>query len=315
MKEIVKRDFGSDKNFSEYLGVFEGTAGRYRRGQSSMPMSFFEKLRWLEPALRPTKITDSSWGQRKGAVVLWQKRKGDAAHSPLLNNVHAYDQLSPSKVLETALGAHMPSLAEFVGRILGDGSATIAPAYHASELESQARMQCLVYELFDYKPMIGIAKGNYRIQLKRLCGHTLELLGIPLGRKSVTNPPVPNFIMKSSASAVWLSFLRGLFDDEAYVSERGIEVGLAVRQIHDDCNLVESRILNHVSELLGRLGIEHVRRRGQTYRVGDTQSVCWFLRIPRREFKKVQKFRLFLLSAKQRKLAAASLKSASHERT
>jgi len=315
MKEFVERNFGSDKKFSDYLGVFEGTAERYRLVQSSLPMSLFEKLRCLEPTLRATKITDSSWGQRKGAAVLWQKRKRVTVDSLLSNDVDVYDQLSPSKIVEIALDTtHIPGLAEFVGRILGDGSPTVAPAYHASEIESQTRMQNLVYELFGYRPTIGIAKGNYRIQLKRLCGHTLELLGIPLGRKSVTNPPVPNFIMKSSVSAVWLSFLRGLFDDEAYVSERGIEIGLAVRQIDGYNNLVESRILNDVSELLCRLGIQHVRRRGQTYRVGGMRSICWFLRIPRREFKKAQEFQLFLLPEKEMKLAAA-LASAYHERT
>jgi intein/homing endonuclease len=217
-------------------------------------------------------------------------------------------------MLKTAFDRHKPILAEFVGRILGDGSPIIAPNYYASEIESQKRMQYLVTELFDYSPKIGIAKGHYRIQLKRLCGYTLQLLGIPLGRKSVTNPRVPKFIMDSTSPLVWLSFLRGLFDDEAYVSDRGIEIGLAVRQTNSRRNPVGSRILDSVSELLGRLGIQHVRRKGQTYKVGEMQSTCWFLRIPKREFQKVHQLRLLLLPCKQRKLVAAQ-ESVCHQRT
>jgi hypothetical protein len=132
--------------------------------------------------------------------------------------------------LRNALAKHKHALAEFVGRILGDGSPLIEPNYPVSEIESQKRMRSLVLELSDYLSEIKIAKGNYRIQLRRQCGRTLRLLGIPFGRKSVTNPSVPTFVMESDQQTVWLSFLRGLFDDEAYVSDRGIEIGLAVRQ-------------------------------------------------------------------------------------
>jgi LAGLIDADG-like domain len=146
------------------------------------------------------------------------------------------------------------------------------------------------------------------LQLRRICGHTVRLLGIPFGRKSVTNPDVPSFIMESHDPTVWLSFLRGLFDDEAYVSERGVEIGLAVRQMKLYSfvnNPIGSRVLDQVSELLCRLGIQHVRRKGQTYRVGETHAICWFLRIPRREFRKVHDLGLILLPQKRRKLMAA----------
>jgi hypothetical protein len=122
------------------------------------------------------------------------------------SNEEAYDRLSPSEVLESALDNHTPALAEFVGRILGDGSPIIAPSYYASEIESQRRMQFLVAELFDYTPEIRVGKRSYRMHLKRVCGHMLELLGVPLGRKSVTNPAVPSFIMKSGVPEVWVSF-------------------------------------------------------------------------------------------------------------
>jgi hypothetical protein len=222
--------------------------------------------------------------------------------------VRAYDAVPPSAILERALRDHKPGLAEFVGRILGDGSPIIAPTYSASEIESQRRMQSLVLELFGYTPDIKIAKGHYRVQLRRTCGHTLRLLGIPFGRKSVSNPAVPSFVMDSDDPTVWLSFLRGIFDDEAYVSERGVEIGLAVRQmgVHSiSNNVVGSRILDQVSKLLNRFQVQHVRRRGQTYRVGNLHAICWFLRIPRREFKKVHDLQLVLLPQKQRELASS----------
>jgi hypothetical protein len=150
-----------------------------------------------------------------------------------------------------ALREHKLALAEFVGRIFGDGSPIIAPTYSASEIENQKRMRLLVAELFDCRPEIKIAKGNYRMQLRRTCGHTLQLLGIPFGRKSVTNPDIPDFVMESTDPMVWVAFLRGVFDDEAYVSERGIEIGLAVRQTNP-CSmpnhLVGSRTLDQASE-------------------------------------------------------------------
>jgi hypothetical protein len=226
----------------------------------------------------------------------------------VLEDIGAHDAVSPSVALETALAEHKQALAEFVGRIFGDGSPLIAPNYSASEIESQKRMQSLVLELFGFSPEIRIAKGNYRMQLRRLCGRTLKLLDIPFGRKSVTNPSVPSFIMESDEPTVCLSYLRGLFDDEAYVSSRGIEIGLAVRQmgaVSFANNLTGSRILDDVSELLRRLGIQHVRRRGQVYQVRETSAICWFLRIPRREFIKVHQLGLFLLTQKQQKLAAA----------
>jgi hypothetical protein len=208
----------------------------------------------------------------------------------------------------SVLVEHKPAFAEFVGRILGDGSPIIAPTYSASEIENQQRMQALVEELFGYSPEVKISNGNYRIQLRRICGYTIKLIGLPFGRKSVTNPSVPAFIMESDEPAIWLSFLRGIFDDEAYVSERGIEIGLAVRQsklFSVRKNASSSRILDNVAELLDCLGILYVRRMGQVYPVGGTKAICWFLRIPRREFKKVRDLGLFCLPQKLRKLNAA----------
>jgi len=328
--ETVRQSLGSDKKLASYLGVSDRTAREYRLGRVSLPASLFAKLQTLNPDLRATERRDAFWGQRKGGQLaphpshgrngaIGSLTKARSSHLPQKNEsvrrhrtyslVSALTRSSEAVALfsisTSLIVEHKPALAEFVGRILGDGSPIIAPTYSASEVESQRRMQSLVGELFDYNPEIKISKGNYRIQLKRICGHTLKLLGIPLGRKSVTNPPVPTFIMESNEPEVWLSFLRGIFDDEAYVSERGVEVGLAVRQIDLNSstnNLSHSRILDQISELLSRLGVYHVRRRGQIYRVNETNSICWFLRIPRREFGKIQDLKLFLLPQKAEKL-------------
>jgi len=329
----VKHSLGSDKKLASFLGVDERTAREYRLGRVSLPVSFFEKLQTFNPNLRAIERMDPFWGQRKGGQLaphLLHSRefatgrltKSRSHHSRERKSVRRHRPYSPSSnaigasnatllfsVSKSVLVEHKPALAEFVGRILGDGSPIIAPTYSAAEIESQQRMQSLVAELFCYSPEIKVSKGNYRIQLRRICGHTLKLLGIPLGRKSVTNPRVPTFIMESDEPTVWLSFLRGIFDDEAYVSERGIEIGLAVRQMNHPQSLANdvagSRILDQISELLGRLGIQHVRRRGQVYQVGETYAICWFLRIPRREFRKAQDLGLFLLPQKQQKLMNA----------
>lgn len=327
LNAAVKESLGSDRDLATYLGVNKGTARAYRLGLLSLPLCFLNKLQILNPGLHPVKITDASWGQRKGAHVLWHSSptiwrvQGRSMHysqksrehvrrvnAIAPNEIEAYDVPPPSSILKAALREHKPALAEFVGRVLGDGSPIIAPTYSASEIESQKRMQSLVVELFDYRPEIKIAKGNYRMQLRRTCGHTLQLLGIPFGRKSVTNPSVPNFVMQSNDPIVWLAFLRGVFDDEAYVSKRGLEIGLAVRQanvLSMSNHFIGSRILDQVAELLDRLEVRYVRRKGQMYRVGDSHAICWFLRIPRREFTKVHALKLFLLPRKQRKLMDA----------
>lgn len=328
LEEIVKQKLGSDRRFAAYLGVGKGTARGYRLGRFSLPRSFFEKLQTLNPALRPVKLTDAFWGQRKGGTLRTVSRKSsnlttgcfesrapnelrsrkNGAASIALIDTRAYDEVPPHLVLEAALNEHKPALAEFVGRIFGDGSPIIAPTYSASEIENQRRMQALVQELFGYSPEIRISNGNFRIQLRRICGYTLKLIGIPFGRKTITNPVVPAFIMESDEPTIWLSFLRGIFDDETYVSERGIEVGLAVRQIERvsfPSHVSTSGILDQVAELPSRLGIEYVRRRGQVYQVGETYAICWFLRIPRKEFRKVRDLGLFRLSQKLQKLNAA----------
>ena len=214
-----------------------------------------------------------------------------------------------SKLRSIPVG-HATELAEFVGRILGDGSPLISPTYCASEIESQRRMQLLVSKLFGYCPDIKVSKGNYRIQLKRICGYALRLLGIPFGRKAITNPSVPRLIMESQDSLIWRSFLRGIFDDEACVSSHGIEIGLAVRQTARSDPADESlkkrptrsKILDGISELLNRLGIRHTSRRGQVYSVGGAVAICWFIRIPPRQARKVLALGLFLLPKKLEKL-------------
>lgn len=329
----MKQSLGSDEKLASYLGVHKRTAREYRLGRVSLPMSFFEKLRILNPDLRPIERTDAFWGQRKGGHSIWRlSRSRDATgdwstksrsthfhkgHETARrgrtfslgpNAIGASNPVNWFSISTSVLVEHRPALAEFVGRMLGDGSPIIAPTYSASEIESQQRMQTLVTELFGYCPEIKVSKGNYRTQLSRICGHTLESLGIPLGRKSVTNPSVPNFIMDSDEPAIWSSFLRGIFDDEAYVSKRGIEIGLAVRQLGDFAlpdNVLRSRIIDQIAELLRRHGIEHVRRRGQTYQVGQANAICRFLRIPRREFRKVRDLGLFLLPQKMQRLDAA----------
>lgn len=311
LEQTIRQNLGSDAKLAAYLGVGKHTAREYRMGRISLPRSYFEKLQTLNPALSPLKTMDAFWGMRKGGTlrtVSHEPARGCKLASLVVDDIAKYDLVPPSAILERALAKHKEALAEFVGRIFGDGSPIIAPTYSACEIDSQKRMQILVLELFDYRPEIRIAKGNYRMQLRRICGRTLNLLGIPFGRKSVTNPSVPAFIMERDEPTMWLSFLRGLFDDEAYVSARGIEIGLAVRQVSAVSfanNLTGSRILDDVSELLRRLGIQHVRRKGQTYQVGETRAICWFLRIPRREFKKVHELGLFLLAQKQQKLVAA----------
>jgi len=110
----------------------------------------------------------------------------------------------------------------------------------------------------------------------------LNNLGIPSGAKSITNPHIPRFIMEHKTISVIKSAILGFFDDEAYVSKKVLEVGVAVRvndapitHIHKifgvkrsigvkrllhyfpEINIPKSNIISDLSDLLRRLGIKH----------------------------------------------------------
>jgi hypothetical protein len=63
----------------------------------------------------------------------------------------------------------------------------------------------------------------------------------------------------------------------------------ATRQMkpYSACNIVVcSQFLDQASELLSRVEVQYVRKRGRMHRVGDSRVVHRFLMIPRSEFRK-----------------------------
>jgi hypothetical protein len=192
LNATVKQNLGSDRKLAAYLGISNGTARAYRLGHLSLPKRFFEKLQTLNPDLRPMKITDAFWGQRKGGHVLWhlsrRRCSGHRSYRPhsqkmsdqprrnralVPDEIGAYDVVAPLSILEAALREHKSALAEFVGRILGDGSPIIAPTYSASEIESQKRMQSLVLELLITPPRLRLQKGIIGCNLDAFAGTRL----------------------------------------------------------------------------------------------------------------------------------------------
>ncbi|MBS7611268.1 hypothetical protein KEJ27_03520 [Candidatus Bathyarchaeota archaeon] len=219
-------------------------------------------------------------------------------------------------------------LAEFVMRMLGDGTVRNTPAYLASEFENHIRFHKLVEELFGFKPKIYRKKNYFRTNLTRICGHVLNKLGIPSGPKSITNPHIPHFIMESEELSVVKSAVLGFFDDEAYASKKILEVGVAVRvynapieQIHEifgikrsigvkrllqffpQIELPKSNIIFDLSKLLDRLSIKHKVAPTHFNVNKNSLSITWKIMISNQtSLKKVRELGLLSLPDKFKRI-------------
>lgn len=287
----VKEKLGlSYDKLAKMLNVSKSTIMYYKKG-GTLPLSVYRQLiSYLGKPFPYEKLLDPYWGQRKGGLT--SKERG---RIPKLTSERARAMFRKSLAVRREKTRRLASfmaeklirekptlLAEFTMRMLGDGSIKDTPAYLASEYESHLRFVDLVEKLFGFKPKIRREKSYFSTSLRRICRYVLNELGIPSGAKSVTNPHIPSFIMKHEDLSVIKSAILGFFDDEAYVSKRILEVGVAVKvdnapikQIHEifgikrsvgvkkllqyfpEINFPKSNLIFDLSKLLDRLSISH----------------------------------------------------------
>ena len=247
--EEAKKKLGiSYEGLAKKLGISKTTLLDYKSGRALIPLSIYNSLRRIvKEHSDASGIFSPYWGQRKGGLVSGKKArlsrskaKAMALKSHLVRKAKREHLISE---LAKELQNNKPVLlAEFVGRMLGDGSISKFPKYLSSEYESHVRMRELVRELFNYEPRTVKRGRYYETRLRRISVQVLRKLGIPLGKKSITNPHIPSSILKSDKKEVIKALIRGYFDDEAYVSRTRIEVSAAVR-IRDAemCKLLKER--------------------------------------------------------------------------
>lgn len=325
----------SYSKLANLVGVSKTTLLWYKGSKALMPMSVYEKLIGLGGKGFIYGTRDAFWGQRIGGRKSSTKRpKLTSEQAKLMAKRSVQSRITRISqraefLAEQLVRSKTALSAEFVARMLGDGSVRLDPTYNASEYSNHVRMRMLVKSLFDFTPKIREMGSYYRITLRRISGHFLKALRVPFGPKSVTNPSFPEFITSASNSETKVSALRGLFDDEGHVSKGSVEVGLAVRigdgklarrfkQIFGDRRSVGARIvstsfpeikpipsklLTDASKILYELGI-HNGLRCTHYCINQgSVSAAWKILISnKKDLKKVLRLGLITEPAKKNKL-------------
>jgi len=226
---------GGYEELAKSLEISKTTLLDYKSGRALMPVSIYNLLKRVvgeDPGCPET--LPPYWGQRKGGLKAGRKTRLSKSQARLMaHKSHLSRRIKREKMISMLTKKLQESkpvlLAEFVGRMLGDGSISTFPKYFSSEYESHARMRLLIKELFNYDPKTVKREKYYETRLRRISVQVLNKLNIPIGKKSLTNPHVPEFIIKSENKEVISALIRGYFDDEAYVSKSRIEVSSAVR--------------------------------------------------------------------------------------
>ena len=302
------------EELAKLLGISKTTLLDYKSGRALMPVSIYNLLKQIvgeDPGSPET--LPPYWGQRKGGLKAGRKTHLSRSQAQLMAyKSHLSRRIRRKRMISTLTRKLLESkpvfLAEFVGRMLGDGSISVFPKYFSSEYESHVRMRLLVKELFNYKPKTVRRERYYETRLRRISVQVLDRLNIPIGKKSLTNPHIPKFVMKSENKEVLRALLRGYFDDEAHVSKNRIEVSSAVRLRDEKLrNIFRSRksvsiksineivkgfkppksnLLEDIRFLLRKLGI-HAQLKCVRVLFGKTSlSVEWKLIILRDDFYK-----------------------------
>jgi hypothetical protein len=210
-------------------------------------------------------------------------------------------------------------LAEFVARMLGDGSLQLKnPSYRAYNIESHKRMQELCHKLLGFIPCHN--KKHRTSYVRRISAYVLKELGVPLGRKTLTNPHFPDFIMKSDSKEVIIHAISGFIDDEGCLGESGVYVRNAIqiggkklaekfvekfreRKHVGKCEMLREfpdlevpipNLLMDLSKLLKKLDIKNTVHLRGFYRTERLTYVCadCSLFIPKGEFTNTEKLRI-----------------------
>lgn len=305
---------GSYSALARQFSISKTTLLRYRDARITLPESVYNRLSQMTGIHALVReIRPANWGQSKGGRISGGKssdslkaRSVAAVKARLLKLEKLHE--SVGELVEALIKERTMELAEFVGRMLGDGNLpeNRKPRYRAGEIENHLRMAELVEKLFSYRPQPNSYEGNcYTTNMRRITGEVLVRLGIPPGKKVVSNPHFSRFIFNTNETMI--ATLKGFFDDEAYVNERNNEfrVGITVeirdpslkdfvrfeaesrgkkylsfgevKSIGIAAKLPRSNILDDVSSMLYRLGFSHRLFPDSVVLNKNSVSVSWRL--------------------------------------
>ena len=287
------RKVGGRSSLARLLKISRKTLKCYYEGRATIPQKIYWCLSEIAGIKVPVKKELSpNWGRRKGrSIVAVRKRE-------------ALRKERYMKMAEELVKEKPEELAELIGRMLGDGSITKKnPCYYSSNLKAHERMAELVESLFGFRPTIKPRKNYYRMNLRACITHVLNALGIPSGKKSVTNPHFPSFIFKSESTMK--AALRGFLSDEGYVAGDFVYVDISVRIPRDKLDLIKpsiirernyetssfineirSNLLEDVSKMLAKLSIPHQLYPERITRNKDSASIVWRIKIQKDELLK-----------------------------
>lgn len=130
------------------------------------------------------------------------------------------------------------SLARLFGYLFGDGSISrnkdgryeCSLSFALTETGYVGDIKNIVESLFHFTPRVKIEnESHFRILLRRSVARYLhQECYYPVGKKSVVNPHIPNWVMGSEPE-VKASFTKGFLNAEASIMDEGIKIRQAVR--------------------------------------------------------------------------------------
>lgn len=203
------------EDLARILGVGRTSLFNYSSGKTTMPKSIYEKLVKIV-GYRPkvTKILSARWSQQFASKIGAMSLKREAEEK--------------AKRITSLLIKEKPILtAEFVGRMLANG--TLKPRneawYSPHNLDGGRflRMEHLCKELFGSKPK----RYSTQMRLPSIAARVLVELGIPVGKKTHTNPHFPEFIMNGNKEVIKHA-VRAYLDEEGYRAQSDIRVMCSV---------------------------------------------------------------------------------------
>lgn len=127
-------------------------------------------------------------------------------------------------------------LAELFGYLMGDGSVSKRKdrrfdciiSFSLEEKNFVDVVKNIVNQLFGYVPKSMVDRTWYRVTLRRSIARYLhEECGYPLGKKSVVNPNIPQWILEAD-QLVKTAFIRGFLNAEASINDC-VKVSQSVR--------------------------------------------------------------------------------------
>jgi len=285
--DSAAQKIGGYSALASILQVSRKTLKNYRDGRATIPRKIYISLSQITGLKIPIKDERSpTWGQSKGWRVAVIKIREIRRNKELLELANVLLRQKPEQ------------LAELVGRMLGDGSITMKnPCYYSSNLRDHERMVELVNSLFGFKPKIKARKNYYRTNLRTCITRVLNIIGIPSGKKSITNPHFPSFIFESVSTIK--AALRSFISDEGYLVGNFMYIDISVRipehklsavtkinmigkedkYILNIVKDVRSNLLDDVSKMLTKLSVPHELYPQKIVKNKNSISIVWRIKI------------------------------------